>query len=366
MKRILIILFCLLNLVSCKTTISECSVDRTIECKESQIEPDIPKFVKDVTFLPLETNGNTLLGSVDKVEFYDGMVYIADYSTRKIVAYDMNGKLRFVLDRQGRGPGEYLEIKSFSVDSDNLYILDNFGRKLFVYDSLTGEYKTTKEMPIVAWDVEALSNGDLIFAFVTAGGKLSKKQPPYRLFVTDNNLNVKEQMLEYGKNGDSDVLGYSHFFSVYGDRILFCSYFNDAYYVLDRNNGEIIETVGIGFENKASIKDKSEVSLVNNYTYLSSVPIACGDYLACDITTKDVGGNYLYGSRTKGFVSNPEYGGRNCMLELVGSYDDSFVSVFWDREMYDSIVSTGFQKAGDDVEMALDKGALVLLFYHMI
>ena len=108
------------------------------------------------------------------------------------------------------------------------------------------------------------------------------------------------------------------------------------------------------------------MSLVNNYTYLSSVPIACGDYLACEITTKDVGGNYLYGSHTQGFVSNPEYGGRNCMLELVGSYDDSFVSVLWDREMYDSIVSTVFQKAGDDVEMALDKGALVLLFYHMI
>lgn len=366
MKKFSIIIICIFCLASCRNTINEFAVDRTIECKESQIEPDIPKFVKDVTFLPLETNANTLLGSVDKVEFYDGTVYIADYSTRKVVAYDMTGKLRFVLDRQGRGPGEYLEIKSFSVDSDNLYILDNFGRKLFVYDSLTGEYKTTKKMPIVAWDLEALSNGNLIFAFVTAGGKPSREQPPYRLFVTDNDLNIKEQMLEYSKNGDSDVLGYSHFFSVYGDRILFCSYFNDAYYVLDRNNGEIIETVGIDFENKASIKGKSDVSLVNNYTYLSSVPIACGDYLVCDITTKDVGGNYLYGSHTQGFVSNPENGGRNCMLEPVCSYADSFVSVLEDRDMYDFIVSTGFQKAGEDAENALDSGSLVLLFYHMI
>lgn len=201
MKKFSIIIICIFCLASCRNTINEFAVDRTIECKESQIEPDIPKFVKDVTFLPLETNANTLLGSVDKVEFYDGTVYIADYSTRKVVAYDMTGKLRFVLDRQGRGPGEYLEIKSFSVDSDNLYILDNFGRKLFVYDSLTGEYKTTKEMPIVAWDLEALSNGNLIFAFVTAGGKPSREQPPYRLFVTDNDLNIKEQMLEYSKMG---------------------------------------------------------------------------------------------------------------------------------------------------------------------
>lgn len=109
MKKFSIIIICIFCLASCRNTINEFAVDRTIECKESQIEPDIPKFVKDVTFLPLETNANTLLGSVDKVEFYDGTVYIADYSTRKVVAYDMTGKLRFVLDRQGRGPGEYLE-----------------------------------------------------------------------------------------------------------------------------------------------------------------------------------------------------------------------------------------------------------------
>ncbi len=354
-------------IVSCKGTKSDSVVDRVIECRESRIEPDIPKYVKDVTFLPLESGDNTLLGSVDKVAFYNDLIYIADYSSRKILTYDMKGNLRFVLDRQGRGPGEYLEIKSFSVDSDNLYILDNSGRKLFVYDSLTGEYKTSREMPIVAWDVEALSSGDLIFAFVTAGGKLSKKQPPYRLFVTDNKLNIKTQMLEYDNNGDSDVLGYNHFFSVYEDRILFCSYGNDAYYVLDRDSGDIIETVGMDFENKASLKQKNDVSLINNHTHLSSVPIACGDYLFCDITTKDAGGNYcIYGSNTNGFVSNPETGGRNCMLEPVGSYADSFVSVLWDREMYDFIVSTGFRKAGEDVERSLDSGAVVLLFYHMI
>ncbi len=76
--------------------------------------------------MPLETKGNALLGSVDKVAFYNGTVYIADCGSRKIVAWDMKGKLRFLIDRQGRGPGEYLEVKSFSVDSDNLYILDNF------------------------------------------------------------------------------------------------------------------------------------------------------------------------------------------------------------------------------------------------
>lgn len=54
------------------------------------------------------------------------------------------------------------------------------------------------------------------------------------------------------------------------------------------------------------------------------------------------------------------------MLEPVGSYADSFVSVLSDRDMYDVIVSTGFQKAGEDVEKALDGGSLVLLFYHMI
>jgi hypothetical protein len=366
MKRTQIILFSLLILVSCNPPKNESVFDRIVACKESQIEPDIPKFVNKVTFLPLDSGNGILIGSVDKVAFCNDLIYIADYSTRKIVVYDMNGKFRFVLDRQGRGPGEYLEIKSFTVDSNNLYVLDNFGKKLFVYDSMNGEYKTNKRMPIVAWDVEALSNGDLIFAFVTAGGKLSKKQPLYRLFVTDNDLNIKSQLLDYRNEKDIDVLGYDNYFSAYGDKIIFCSYGIDAYYVLDRNNGEIVMTVEIDFENKASSRDKKDLSLVSNYTHLSSVPIVCGEYLLCDITTKDEGGNYyISGTGTGGFISNPNNGGRNCLLDPVGSYADSFVSVLWDREMYDYIVSTGFQKAEEEVERSLDGGSLVLLFYHM-
>lgn len=141
MRKGAIILLSLLMVVSCKGTKSDCAVDRTIECRESQIRPDIPEYVKEVTFLPLEAGDNTLLGSVDKVAFYNDLIYIADYSSRKILAYDMNGKLCFVLDRQGRGPGEYLEVKSFTVDSDNLYVLDNIGKKLLAYDPLTGNIK---------------------------------------------------------------------------------------------------------------------------------------------------------------------------------------------------------------------------------
>lgn len=366
MKRTLVVLLGLLILVSCGNTKGESAVDRVIECNESAIRPDLPEYVKEVTFLPLGSSEGVLFGSVDKVAFHNDLIYIADYTSKKIVAYDMNGTLRFVIDRQGRGPGEYLEIKSFSVDSDNLYVLDNSGKKLLVYDSLTGEYKTDKMMPVIAWDVEALSNGGLIFAFVEAGGKLSKEQPEYRLFVTDNDLNIKRQLLDYSGKEESDVLGYDRFFSVYGDGILFCSFGKDAFYVLDRGNGEIVETVGIDFENKASWKDKRDKSLINNYTHLSSVPFACGEHLLCDITTKDGGGGYCFwGPDTQGFVSNPENGGRNCLLEPVGSYADSFVGLLSDRELYDSLVSTGFQKAGEDVERALDNGLLVLLFYHI-
>lgn len=73
--------------VSCKGTKSDCAVDRTIECRESQIRQDIPEYVKNVTFLPLEAGDNTLLGSVDKVAFYNDLIYIADRSYEKSVIY---------------------------------------------------------------------------------------------------------------------------------------------------------------------------------------------------------------------------------------------------------------------------------------
>ena len=70
-----------------------------------------------------------------------------------------------MIDRQGRGSGEYLQIKSFAVDDSCLYVLDTFLPGLHVFDNRTGAYVAKKKMAFIAWDFETLSRGRMIFTF---------------------------------------------------------------------------------------------------------------------------------------------------------------------------------------------------------
>ena len=86
------------------------------------VQPKAPDFVESVSYLLLESNKESMFKGIDKI-LLKSVIYIADYRLKKIIAYNQDGAVRFVLDRFGRGPGEYLDIKSFAVNGSELYIL---------------------------------------------------------------------------------------------------------------------------------------------------------------------------------------------------------------------------------------------------
>ncbi|WP_209332887.1 6-bladed beta-propeller [Lunatimonas salinarum] len=78
--------------------------------------------------IPLETRDNALVGEVKKVILVDKYLILLDNNTSKsIFIYDLDGKLRNIIDRQGEGPGEY--IFPFAI------YLSELGREVIVFDS---------------------------------------------------------------------------------------------------------------------------------------------------------------------------------------------------------------------------------------
>ena len=181
--------------------------------------PSIPDRIRRVDFLPLEFSEAAAFRRADKLLFRNGLIYVGDFGSRKIVAYDMAGRVSFVIHRHGRGPGEYLEMKSFTADDRNVYVVDNASRRVLLYDCRTGVFRESKPLPVVAWDIEALHNGDFILAFSPlTGGTLSESQPNYRLFVTDSDFAVKRRLFAFD-SGYSEPLGRPTYFSVSGDSL---------------------------------------------------------------------------------------------------------------------------------------------------
>ena len=166
MRNVCIFLLMVCSLYACKEGCGnkEVNADLTISFPPSVNTP-ILEYIDTVKYLKLEDKDEALLAYVNKMVCREDKIYLGDFSNHKIVVYDTIGRFQYVIDRQGRGSGEYLQIKSFAVDDSCLYVLDTFLPGLHVFDNRTGAYVAKKKMAFIAWDFETLSRGRMIFTF---------------------------------------------------------------------------------------------------------------------------------------------------------------------------------------------------------
>ncbi len=190
----------------------------------------IATSVRSVDYILLEDVKESAFSEINKLVMKNGNIYIGDFRNHKIVVFDLAGNFKFAIDRKGRGPQEYLEIKNFAVDDHSIYVIDNYRHILYVYDSRSGKYLNKKKLPVVVWDVECFDNGDFLFAFAPPlpGGSLSDKQSPHRLFCYGFQLPHKTQVvyLFRGRSNRQANLffdnGRSHCFSFVRFRCFHC------------------------------------------------------------------------------------------------------------------------------------------------
>ena len=83
-------------------------------------------------FIPLETNDDCLISNRSKMIKHD-RVYIQD--NHRILVFDPDGGYLSQVNRRGRGPEEYPEIRDFSVFNDKIYVLSRVNKSIYVYDT---------------------------------------------------------------------------------------------------------------------------------------------------------------------------------------------------------------------------------------
>ena len=88
--------------------------------------------------IPLETRDDILMGDIKSIRVYDDTYFILD-SRNTIFQFDKDGKYLSKISRQGRGHGEYLDIRTIDVFADEVYVLSSFEKKICTY-SFDGEF----------------------------------------------------------------------------------------------------------------------------------------------------------------------------------------------------------------------------------
>jgi hypothetical protein len=99
------------------------------EFKPSQLSD----FASDITYIPLETNENSVIQRVDKVMLYKEYCIILDRLQGCILVFDTLGNFRHKIDKKGHGPGEYVSIWDATVLDDGSICLLDGENKLIRY-----------------------------------------------------------------------------------------------------------------------------------------------------------------------------------------------------------------------------------------
>lgn len=239
---IYIYIFC----ISCseKTSIIDESIRIEFNKDQEQKEILLSSFVDKLDVVKLETNNESLIGSVTNIEFHNKQYYISDrFITEKVFLFDNEGKFIKTISNAGKGPGEYMSLDFIAVDKfrDEFIIVDAQSMKLLIFD-LTGVFK--KELYLNYWICSLYVSDNEYFLYLYDTDK-----EPFNLIIIDKNtLKVKGKYFQ--KTPVVDGFVNSNTFFSFKDNLLFSySLSNAVYDITYILKNEIIKKYSLGLQN---------------------------------------------------------------------------------------------------------------------
>lgn len=113
--------------------------------------------------LVLESCGDVVVGRVDNMLVLDSLIVINDRNlSKQIFVFNKDGSFSHYIGKNGRGPGEYLQVTDVAFQEGNIVVLDMFSHKILRYNlggELIGEIKYKDKFH------EIESDGKNLFAY---------------------------------------------------------------------------------------------------------------------------------------------------------------------------------------------------------
>lgn len=105
---------------------SECKI---IDIQKAEFVDEIPI---EIEVIRLETPSTELIGTIDRVEFDDGKIFILDNKSSSIHIFHSNGNFINCIKNIGNGPEEYNKLTDFAIDKKN--------KRLVLWDAQKKKY----------------------------------------------------------------------------------------------------------------------------------------------------------------------------------------------------------------------------------
>ena len=320
--------------------------------------------IDSIHYILLDGTEKSFIFNANKITVKNGLIYLGDFRSSKIVAYDPKGAFRFAIDQKGQGPEEYQEIKSFAVDEQNIYAIDNGRHKLYVFNAQNGAYKQSLALPFIPDDIEILPDGNLIFAYIPfKEGRLNLEQTRHKIFITDKELNIKKRWFEY-QEGDYEFIGKRTYFTSADQGIVYSSHSSDDLFLF--TSADSLKRIKVEFSKPIPEKYRKDLDAINegNYNYASATPILCGNYAHFLVAHEGYIYDYLYDIPRRKLSTNDRINAYKGLWAPSTAHGNQLVSYLDNYNIYQELVDYGFEK-NDKAAQHLKNENTILIVYTM-
>lgn len=124
----------------------------------------LDSLISEYEFIPLETKSECLLMGIDKLLSDSSFIFILDKSSNSVFRFNSDGKFLNKIGSIGRGPGEYSEVYSITLNKDTkqIVLLDLLGRKLLFF-GYEGNFEKSESMYYLFSQFEFFQNQLILF-----------------------------------------------------------------------------------------------------------------------------------------------------------------------------------------------------------
>lgn len=197
-------------------------------CRESF---DMSTILSDsVEIIPLETNDDCLIGTIERLRFTEEYIFISDYIAPKVFMFNRDGSFVQNIGKTGQGQHEYYQLGTFNIKGDSLFIQDIASRKYIVFDYQKREYKDDIKYPY--HHLELMIQGN---TFYELSSYFEFEKGYYNLFVQHLDQGTIDFMMPFPKqvNKSSNYFVLNRQMCSSGEQTLFYFPLNDTIYQLD-------------------------------------------------------------------------------------------------------------------------------------
>lgn len=286
----IIILLTILIFSSClrkeKSTIEDNNNIPHIDLQKKYSQEDLYiQDIADVTYIPLETTEESVIGVISDIVMHNDTIIICDRMQGKILFFNTDGDFLHTFKNRGPSKKEYSFIFGFSVDFKykEIFILDQYAKKkILVYDFKGNFCRELDLEPKMQFETIYNYNNDYLFAYDTYGLGYSDEheynQRPYFLIckktgdIINIPLEIKKRIssryISIDKKGNSK---YSKLFSnpilKYDNGIIISEYTNDTIYYF-KNNKFHPFIIRKSDNTKKDVLLSSIIMNTNNYSFV--------------------------------------------------------------------------------------------------